>query len=139
MIEELVTLSNGALIGAGLALVFSIFTIVKVIHFNYHFYIDHGFILVEGSDHRGAIKRTLGKIGKDDSFFAVGYPTAMIVCTLGTIAFGFIGHFWYIVLPVSLVASFVLLPVIGIRLAAKEKRNKAVFTQKLDGTYDEFN
>jgi len=137
MIELLNTLSSGALIGVGLASATSIFVIVKVIYFSYHFYIDHGFILVEGSDHKEKIKSTLNKMGKEDSFFAVGYPFAAIVCVLFILFFGFIGHFWQFFLPMSLVVSFVLLPVFVIRVAAKDKRNKVVFVKKLDGSYDE--
>jgi len=137
MVEELQALSTGALVGASLAGVVSLFVIAKVIHFGYYFYIDHGFILVEGNNHRDKIKATLKKLGKVDSFFAIGYPFAALACVLCTIFFGFIGHFWYVFAPLSLAVSFILLPAIGIRLVAKDKRNKVVFVEKLDGTHNE--
>ena len=139
MIEYLNGLSTGALVGAGLASVISIFVIARVIHFSYYFYIDHGFILVEGANHRDKIRATLKKLGKEDSFFAIGYPFAALACTLCVVFLGFMGHFWYVFVPIALVCSFVLLPAIGIRLAAKDKRNKVVFVEKLDGTYNENN
>lgn len=137
MIEYLDTLSTGALIGLGLGCVISLYVIARVIHFSYHFYIDHGFILVESTAHKEKITKTLAKLGKTDSVFAVGYPFAAIVCLLLVVLLGFIGDFWYVFLPVSVVVSFVFVPAIGIRLAAWNKRKKAVFMQKLDGTYDE--
>ena len=135
--ELLNLLSDGAIIGMGLASLVSIYVMARVIHFSYHFYIDHGIILVGGSNRRVEIGNTLRKLGNKngDSVFAIGYPFAAIICFIFVALFGVIGHFWYVFVPVSLVVSFVLLPVFGIRIAAWNKRKKAVFMQKLDGTY----
>lgn len=137
-VVEFTGLSRGALLGLAFATIQGIYVMTRALHFGWHFYIDHGFILVEGANHKERVTSTLKKLGKEDSIFAVGYPVALLLSGIFAIIYGFIGHFWQAFLPAALFISFVVMPAAFIRIAAKEKRNKMAFTQKLDGTFDEF-
>ena len=109
----------------------------RVLNFTYYFYIDHGFILVDG-DHTGnpdKIKATMKKYNINNRTFAVGYPFALLTSLILTGISMFVGCFWYIMLPVLGAIGLIILPSIIIKYAAKEKRNKVIFDTKLDGSF----
>lgn len=140
-IDSLVTLlqlaNRGMFFGLILGILQSIYIMARVFKFGYLFYIDHGFILVEGANHKSKVAHTLKKQGSEDSFFAVGYPFALLAVLVATIVYMGIGAAWQFTLPIMLIVSFIFVPVAVIRMAARDKRNKVVFVQKLEGTFDD--
>lgn len=98
----------------------------------YYHYIEHGTIFATSDGHRIDIQE-IGKKYKLKKIFGVYEPVgyvggfAMIgLCTfLGVI----IGSLW----PVALFIGVLALPNFAIRIIAKEKRQKAIFEQKLKG------
>lgn len=130
----------GATIGFIIGAAQLIYVMSRVFAFCYYFYIDHGFILVSAHTHPAKIKQTLKKQGKTESIFAKGYPHAFFLSTLFLAFYIVAFNFWYVTLPIFGTLGVIILPTLIIKFLAKEKRNKVVFEQKLDGTYpDELN
>ena len=127
--------NHGATIGFIIGAAQLIYTMIRVFTFSYYFYIDHGFMLVSAATHPNKIITTLKKQGKTESMFAKGYCHAFILSILSLAFWTVLFNFWYVTLPIFGTIGVIILPTGIIKFLSKEKRNKVVFEQKLDGTY----
>jgi len=125
----------GATIGFIIGTIQLIYVMARVFTFAYYFYIDHGFILADADSNRDKIETTLKKLGKKESKFAKGYFQAFIFSLLMLGLWTIILNFWYVTLPIFGTVFLIASPVIIIKFLAREKRNRVVFEQKLEGTY----
>ena len=125
----------GATIGFIIGTIQLIYVMVRVFIFAYYFYIDHGFILVDADSHDDKIKRTLKKYGKQHTKFAKGYFQTLLFLLLMLGLWTIVLNFWYVTIPIFGTIFLIASPIIIIKFFAKEKRNRVVFEQKLEGTY----
>lgn len=129
--------SYGTIVGACIGTVQLLYVMTHVFHYNYHHYIQHGIILVNGSDNKDEIKETLKTLGKKESPFAVGYfPALLLNLFLGALWVVTL-HFWYVTIPIASVVFFIILPGQVIKFIARKKRKKVIFEKKLSGTHNE--
>jgi len=128
-------ITYGATIGFLIGTAQLIYVMARVFTFNYYFYIDHGFILIDADTNEDKVKTTLKKLGKKESLFAKGYFQAFLVSLFLLILWLFVLNFWYVTLPIFGVVFLIASPTIIIKFLAKKKRNKVVFEQKLAGTF----
>lgn len=112
-----------------------IYTMIRVFAFSYYFYIDHGFMLVAAGTHPNKIITTLKKQGKTESMFAKGYCHAFILSILFLAFWTVLFNFWYVTVPIFGIIGLIIAPSLLIKFMARKKRNKAIFEQKLNGTY----
>lgn len=129
--------SYGALAGACIGIIQLIYIMAHVFHYNYHHYIQHGVILVDGANNKDKIKETLETLGMKESTWAVGYFWAFLLQVFLTMLWTLALHFWYATIPLMLAIVFIILPSTVIKIIARKKRNKVIFEKKLNGTYNE--
>ena len=125
----------GATIGFIIGSIQLIYVMGRVFTFSYYFYIDHGFILVDANTNSDKIKTTLKKFGKKESRYAQGYFQAFLFSLLMLGLWTIVLNFWYVTIPIFGTVFLIASPIIIIKFFAREKRNKVVFEQKLEGTY----
>lgn len=128
-------INHGAAIGFIIGIILLFYGTIKSIIFNYYFYIDHGFILVEPTENKDKIKKTLKKLGRNKSIYDTGYLKVLFLHSFITLVLILFGNIWYVFLPIFLVIAIIFMPVYIIRITAREKRNKVVFEEKLNGTH----
>jgi len=125
----------GATIGFIIGSIQLIYVMVRVFTFSYYFYIDHGFILVDADTNIKKVKTTLKKLGKEKSTFAKGYFQSFLLSLLYLALWSIVLNFWYVTIPIFGTVFLIASPIIIIKFFAREKRNRVVFEQKLEGTY----
>jgi len=128
----------GSTIGFIIGIIQLIYVMGRVLTFAYYFYIDHGFILVDGGEENvDKIKTTLKKRGRDPegTLFTKGYFHAFLLSLFFIVLWTLVLNFWYVTLPIFSVLFLLFAPSLIIKWLAKEERNRVVFEQKLDGTF----
>ena len=106
---------------------------VRSFKYIYYYYIEHGDVIwnMEGSSR----KKTMNEIAKkydlpnSDYFVPHGYVSGLGVIGLCTALGTMVGTLW----PLSLIVGILTIPNFVLRRVAREKRNKEVFKQKLEG------
>ena len=135
MQKALGLINYGAIIGLMTGVVLLLYGTIKSIIFNYYFYIDHGFILIEPSKNGDKIEETLKKLNRNKSIYDTGYLKVLFIHTFITLMLMVFGAGWNIFIPITLVILIIFMPVYIIKMAARKKRNKVIFQEKLNGTH----
>lgn len=138
MNELLQLKSYGATIGLMLGVIHLFYSMARTLNFSYYFYIDHGFILFESGssgDNVAKIKKTLKKLNRNDSIYAMGYPKALFINIMLILILILLGSGWHFTIPIAAFILIVYIPTIIIKRAARKKRNKVIFEEKLNGTH----
>ncbi len=128
-------INYGAVIGLMIGIVLLLYGTIKSIIFNYYFYIDHGFILIEPSKNEDKVEETLKKLNRNKSIYDTGYLKVLFLHTFITLLLIGFGAGWNIFIPIALVILIIFMPVYIIKVAARKKRNKVIFQEKLNGTH----
>lgn len=126
------TMVYAATIFVGCAIIVSLYYIFQSLRFNYHYYIRYGEFLIRIVDNHDY--KALERMGEIKNQMRYTGPVEWLLVLLVSIGAIVCGGLLAAVWPVAAIA---ILPLAITRLLASRKRTKAVFTEKLKGTYAE--